>query len=83
MISQVIRIGAFQPLDMILKLANEEQKKHILENARGLDYQMYSSAFPGWVKIQGLYTRILNWQSLDEVPTICCGCSSGVTARKH
>jgi len=42
---------------MILKLANEEQKKHILENARGLDYQMYSSAFSGWVKIQGLYSN--------------------------
>jgi hypothetical protein len=27
MISQVIRIGFFQPLDMILKLANEEQKR--------------------------------------------------------
>ncbi len=26
MISQVIRIGPFQPLDMILKLANEDQK---------------------------------------------------------
>jgi len=27
MISQVITIGPFQPLDMILKLANEEQKR--------------------------------------------------------
>ena len=27
MISQVIRIGPFQPLDMILELANEEQKR--------------------------------------------------------
>jgi hypothetical protein len=27
MISQVIRIGPFQPLDTILKLANEEQKR--------------------------------------------------------
>ncbi len=27
MISQVISSGSFQPLDMILKLANEEQKR--------------------------------------------------------
>ena len=46
-ISQVIRIGAFQTLDMILKLANEEQKKrrkskkeHLFKDATGLDYQM-------------------------------------------
>jgi hypothetical protein len=26
-ITQVIRIGPFQPLDMILELANEEQKR--------------------------------------------------------
>jgi hypothetical protein len=53
-ISQVIRIGAFQTLDMILKLANEEQKKrrkskkeHFFREAKGLDYQMYSSVFLG------------------------------------
>jgi hypothetical protein len=27
MITQLIRIGFFQPLDMILELANEEQKR--------------------------------------------------------
>ena len=61
-ISQVIRIGAFQTLDMVLKLANEEQKKrrkskkeHLFRDPTGLDYQMYSSAFLGWVKIQVSY----------------------------
>ena len=59
MISQVISIGPFQPSDMILELPNEDQKRgenkreeQLFRHATGLDYQMYSSAFPEWVKIQ-------------------------------
>jgi hypothetical protein len=37
MISQVIGIGSFQPLDTILKLANEEQKRG--ENQKRAPFQ--------------------------------------------
>jgi len=50
MISQVIRIGSYQPLDMMLKLADEESKKEqLFRHATGYNYQMYSSVFLGWV----------------------------------
>ncbi len=74
MISQVIRIGAFQTLDMILKLANEEQKKrrkskkeHLFKDATGLDYQMYSSAFEGTAQMLGLYSYVVSGSNLLKI----------------
>jgi hypothetical protein len=40
MITQVIRIGFFQPFDMILKLANEDQKRG--ENQRKSNFRTSS-----------------------------------------
>jgi hypothetical protein len=52
MITQVISIGPFQPFDMILKLANEEQKKRrkskkedLFRDATGEGCKMKTSVF--------------------------------------
>jgi len=52
MISQVTSIGPFQPPDMILKLANEEQKRgenkkkeHLLRHPTGEGCKMQTSVF--------------------------------------
>jgi hypothetical protein len=51
MISQVIRIGLFRPLDMILKFVDEDQKrgenkkKHLFRRPTGEGCKMKTSVF--------------------------------------